>query len=100
MSQKNHNTCKMHDKSRGMVKEASRDRFMEEKKEMEHELAHNKTMVTKLMNENFIYESTSKRRGGYVVKFQNPETHKLEKLTFQYEPNLKSLETEWLTKVE
>ena len=97
MSHKNHNTCKMHDKSRNTIRETTKDRFMTEKKDMEHEYTHNKTQVAKLLNDNFKYESTSKRRGGYVVKFQNPETHKLEKLTFEFESNLKHLEDTWLT---
>lgn len=97
MSHKNHNTCKMHDKGRNTFREASKERFMNEKKTMEHEFSQNKTLVTKLLNENFEYESTSKRRGGYVVKFQNPKTHELEKIKFEFESNLKHLEEEWLT---
>lgn len=95
MSQKNHNTCKMHDKSRGMVKETSRSRFIEEKKDMEHELTEGKLLVKKLMNDHFTYHSTQRRRGGYIVKFQDPQDHHFEKLNIHYETNLKTLETLW-----
>lgn len=95
MSQKNHDMKKMHDKSRGMVKEQARARFMEEQKDKQHELNHHKTEIHKLMNEHFQYQSTSRRKNGYVVKFQNPDTHKTEKITFHYETNLKELENEW-----
>jgi hypothetical protein len=87
----------MHDKSRGMVKETSRDKFLGEKKEMEHELSENRITINKLLNERFTYHSTQRRRGGYVVKFQNPSTHTMEKLTFHYENNLKALENLWET---
>ena len=98
MSQKNHDTCHMHDKSRGMIKETSRDKFLDEKKEMEHELSHNKETVTKLLNEHYTYKTTSRTRGQYVVKFQHPESHKMERLNFNFEPNLKTLENMWQTK--
>jgi len=95
MSQKNHDTCRMHDKSRGMIKETSRKNFLDEKKEMEHELSHNKEVLSKLLNEHYTYKTTSRHRGHYVVKFQHPETHRMERLNFYYEPNLKSLEKQW-----
>ena len=97
MSQKNHNTCKMHDRSRGMVKETARTRFLGEKKNMEHELTENRTTISKLLNDKYDYHSTQRRRGGYVVKFQNHEDHTLKKLTFHYETNLRELETLWET---
>ena len=95
MSQKNHNTCHMHDKSRAMIKETSRERFLEEKKEMEHELSHNKETLTKLLNDHYTYKTTSRSRGQYIVKFQHPTTHKMAKLNFNYEPNYRELETIW-----
>lgn len=97
MSHKNHNTCKMHDKSRGMINERSRDRFIHEKKDLEHELTHHKTEIQKLLNEHYTYHSTQRRRNGYVVKFQDPTDHHMEKLTFQFETNLKTLEKMWET---
>ncbi len=95
MSTRKHDTCHMHDKSSGMVREKARERFMGEKKEMEHELTHHKTEIMKLMNDDYSYMETSKYRGQYVVKFQHPDTHRMQKLTFHYEPNLKQLETMW-----
>jgi len=95
MSHRKHDTCKMHDKGRAMVKETSRDRFMEEQKEMTHELSHHKSELTKLMNDNYTYSSSSRYRGQYVVKFQHPTTHTTKKLTFYYEPNYKELEQLW-----
>jgi hypothetical protein len=88
----------MHDKSRGMVKESSRDRFMEEQKEMAHELSHHKNELTKLMNDDYSFTSSSRYRGQYVVKFQHPTTHNTKKLTFHYEPNFKELEQLWLSR--
>lgn len=95
MSQKNHDTCRMHDKSRGTLRETSKDRFAEEKKEMADELYQNKKNLTRLLNEHFMYHSTQQRRDAYVVKFQNPKDHQMEKLIFHYESNLKTLEDKW-----
>jgi hypothetical protein len=97
MSHRKHDTSHMHDRSRGMVKETSRDRFMEERKEMEHELSHHREAIHKLMNDRYAVTGTSLYRGQYVVKFQHPESHKMEKLTFHYEPNFKELEQLWQT---
>lgn len=97
MSHKNHDTCRMHDRSRGMIKETSRDRFMDEKKEMEHELSQNKDTLLKLLNEHYTYKTTSKHRGQFVVKFQHPDTHKMQRINFHFEPNLKTLENLWLS---
>lgn len=94
MKQK-HDTRKMHDKARGMVKETSRIRFMEEQKDREHELTHHRTEIHKLLNEHYQYLTTERRKNGYMVKFQNPETHKMQKLMFQFETNLRELEEEW-----
>lgn len=95
MNHRKHDTCQMHDKSRGMIREKSRDRFMEERKEMEHELSHHRDAITKLINDRYTVTGTTEYRGQFVVKFQHPESHKMEKLTFHYEPNFKELETLW-----
>jgi len=95
MSTRKHDTCHMHDKSSGMVREKARERFMGEQKEMEHELSHHRETITKLMNDDYAFISTSKHRSQYVVKFQHPDSHKMQKLTFQFEPNLKQLENMW-----
>lgn len=95
MSTRNHDTSRMHDRSRGMVRERARERFMEERKEMEHELNHHRDAIRKLLNEDFHYMSTSRYRRQYVVKFQHPDTHKMERVIFHYEPNLKELERLW-----
>lgn len=85
----------MHDKGKATLRESSKERFADEKKEMEHELSKNRTVLTKLLNEHYTYKTTSKQRGQFIVKFQHPTTHKMEKLNFQFEPNLKSLENRW-----
>ncbi len=95
MGTRKHDTCQMHDKSRGMVREKSRTRFMEEKKEMEHELTHHREQVVKLLNDDFAHFQTSRYRGQYVVKFQHPDNKRIEKLTFHFEPNYKQLEELW-----
>jgi len=95
MSHRKHDSARMHDKSRGMVKESSRERFMEEQREMAHELAHHKDAITKLMNDRYVATSTARYRNQYVVKFQHPDTHKMEKLTFHYEANYTELEQLW-----
>jgi len=97
MSHRKHDTCHMHDKSRGMLRERSKDRFMEEKKEMEHELSHHREVIRKLMNDRYTVTGTSRYRGQFVVKFQHPETHKMERITFHYEPNYNQLEELWQT---
>lgn len=95
MSTHKHDTRHMHDRSSGMVREKARERYMEERKEMEHELSHHKSEVVKLLNDDYAYKETTHYRGQYVVKFQHPDTHRMEKLTFHYEPNLKELESMW-----
>lgn len=100
MSHRKHDTSRMHDRSRGMVKETSRDRFMEERKEIAHELSHHKDAIHKLMNNHYTVVGTSLYRGQYVVKFQHPTSHKMTKLTFHYEPNFKELEQLWLGESE
>ena len=100
MSQKKHDTCRMHDKGRAMIKESSRTRYLDEKKEMEHELSSNKDTLTKLINEHYMYKTTSRHRGQYVVKFQHPTTHRMERINFHYEPNFKALEGIWLTQMK
>ena len=95
MSTRKHDNSRMHDKSRGMIRESARERFMGERKEMEHELSHHKTEIVKLLNDEYTYLETTRYRGQYVVKFQHPDTHRMQKLTFLYENNLKQLENMW-----
>lgn len=95
MSTRKHDTSHMHDRSRGMVREKSRARYMEEKKEMEHELSNHREEITKLLNEDFRHFETSRYRGQYVVKFQHPDTKRIQKLTFHFEPNFSELEPMW-----
>ena len=95
MSTKKHDNRHMHDKGRSMIRESSRERFMEEKKDMEHEEAHNREEVMKLLNEGYTYRETSAYRGQFTVKFQHPDTHKMQKLTFHYEPNLNAVSPLW-----
>lgn len=95
MSHRKHDTCHMHDKSRGMVRETSRERFTEEKKEMEHELSHHRESVTKLMNDHYTVLGIAEYRGQHVVKFQHPDTNRMEKLTFHYETNYNALQNMW-----
>lgn len=92
MSRIRHDNRQMHDKSRGMIRERSRDRFMEEKKDMEHELAHHRESIIKLMNEHYDVIDTRRQRGNYIVKFQHPDSHRMERLVFHYEPNYRELE--------
>lgn len=95
MSHRKHDTCQMHDKSSGMIRERSRDRFVEEKKEMEHELSHHKEAISKLLNDRYTVLGVAKYRGQHVVKFQHPTSHRVEKLTFNFEPNYNALENMW-----
>jgi len=96
MSHKNHDMCKMHDRGKATIKETSRKNFLNEQKEMQHELSQNKENLSKLLNDHFCYKTTSRNRGQYIVKFQHPDTHRMEKLCFDYENNLKALEHIWL----
>ncbi|MBN2898853.1 MAG: hypothetical protein JXO44_08765 [Clostridia bacterium] len=95
MSHRKHDAGKMHDKSRGMVKETSRERFMEEQREMAHELSHHRSEIEKLINDDYIATATSRSRNQYIVKFQHPTTHRMEKVTFHYEANFVELEPLW-----
>lgn len=95
MSRQNHNMCKIHDRGKSTLKASSKKRYFLEKKEMDHEFSHHENQVQKLLNENFQHLSTVRRKEGYLVRFEHPNTHEHEQLLFQFESNLKHLEDSW-----
>ncbi len=90
----NHNKP-VHNKARGMVKESSRERFMHEQKEIEHEFNENKTTIMKLMNDRFTYYDTRKQKNDWVIRFQNPDDKSMRKVTCHFEANYEHLKPLW-----
>ncbi len=80
----------VHDKSRGTIKDTSRDHFLAEKKEQEHELAHARTQIQKLLNDGFRFKKMDDLTKTIVVHFINPK-HEERELTFSYPVNFDHL---------
>lgn len=82
----------VHDKSRGTIKNTSRDHFLAEKKEQEHELANAKTQIQKLLNDGFHYKQIDDRAKVIIVTFINPKNEE-RLLTFNYPINVDHLKS-------
>lgn len=80
----------VHDKSRGTIKDTSRDHFLAEKKEQEHELADAKTQIQKLLNDGFHYKKMDDRTKQIVVRFVNPKDE-VREITFNFPVNFHHL---------
>ena len=84
-----------HDKARGMVKETAKDRFLNEKKQLEHEYHENKEIIEKLMNEKYDYFGTKEMHSMYYVSFKNSANGDIQELLFQFHDNYSKLKDMW-----
>jgi len=84
-----------HDRSSQTFRERSRKRYADEKKEREHELHDNQNDILKAMNDHFEHLRTNRDHGQYVVKFRNPENHRIRNFRFEYEDNYEKLKNIW-----
>lgn len=82
----------VHDKSRGTIKNTSRDHFLAEKKEQEHELANAKTQILKLLNDGFHFKQVDDHTKIIIVHFMNQKNEERQ-LTFNYPVNVDHLKT-------
>ncbi len=80
----------IHDKTRGMIKETSRDRFYSETKEMEHEFQGNKTTLEKALHENYRFEKETLSHHVSVIHLVNDQKKHI-KVRFEFEENLNKL---------
>lgn len=76
----------VHDKSRGTIKDTSRDHFLAEKKEQEHELANAKAQILKLLNDGFHYKQIDDLTKIITVCFVNAQNEE-RLITFNYPVN-------------
>jgi len=85
----------VHDKARGMFKEASRQRYNLEKKDKEHELTHHKDVITKLLNEKYTWVEDIHESDHYIVRMFKEQTHDAVEVPFYYETNYVELKSLW-----
>lgn len=80
----------VHDKSRGTIKSGSRDHFLNEKKELEHELSHAREQISKFNNDGYYFDSQEELHNSVRVTFKNgldEEKH----LDFAFPDNVNAL---------
>ncbi|HAS72588.1 MAG TPA: hypothetical protein DCS67_00415 [Clostridiales bacterium UBA8960] len=80
----------VHDKSRGTIRSSSREHFLNEKKEMEHELAHAKEQIFKFNNDGYFYDSQEEMEKFIRVTFKN-ELNEEKVLKFAFPANINAL---------
>ena len=77
----------IHDKSSGTIKSKSREHFLNEKKEHEHELASAKEMINKFHNDGFYYEKTEQLEKVTRVLFVNSK-QEVKQIDFVFPDNV------------
>lgn len=85
----------VHDRGRGTLRERARKHFLKEQKEMAHELSESRERIAKLLNEGFIFESSSREDHHYEIHFKNPKNNKAEDCWVTFESNFAQLESLW-----
>jgi len=80
----------VHDKSRGTIKSSSRDHFLSEKKEHEHELSKAKETILKLQNEGYRYREQIEEHNTVSVLFVNSDQQE-KRLEFKFPDNVNQL---------
>lgn len=85
-----------HDRGRSTLRERARKHFLKEKKEMEHELSQNRTLIERLMNDGYCFETTTRNENRYDVHFTHPKTSERRDCVFNFESNYTILEPLWL----
>lgn len=84
-----------HDKARGMIREKSREQFIKEHKTQEHELSQNREIITKLMNDGFVYHDTVRSDNRFDVSFIHSQSQQTKHCLFDFETNYTQLESTW-----
>ncbi|GAB6109346.1 hypothetical protein [Fusibacter bizertensis] len=80
----------VHDKSRGTIKSSSRDHFLSEKKEHEHELSQAKETILRLQNEGYRYQDKFEEHNSVSVLFVNSDKQE-KRLEFKFPDNFDQL---------
>lgn len=80
----------VHDKSRGTIKSGSRDHFLSEKKEHEHELSLAKENIAKFHNDGFRYHRREEHENKIRIVFVNDQKEEKE-LMFIFPDNVDTL---------
>ncbi len=89
-----------HDRGRSTLRERARKHFFGQKKEMEHELTQNRSLIRKLYNDGYQYDSVNRDDNKYEVYFAHPTTLDRRICIFNFENNYNELSTEWKTAKE
>ncbi len=87
----------VHDKSRATIRSGSRDNFLAEKKEREHELASAKEKIAKFRNDGFHFKSKEVIQDNVRVVFAN-ERNEEKQIEFLFPDNFDILK-EYFDKV-
>lgn len=88
----------VHDRSRGMVGQRSRDHFMMEQRDKKHELESNRDAIRKALNNGFEYDDTTREGNAYVTRFINRNSGETKIFTFRFEANYARLHAFWWKK--
>ena len=86
-----------HDRGRSTLRERARKHFLQEKKELEHELQQNKAFVTHLIREGYQFEKAEQAEHHYEVCFIHPQTSEQKACNFEFESNYRALASIWQT---
>lgn len=84
-----------HDRGRSTLRERARKHFFGQKKEMEHELTRNRSVIRKLFNDGYQYDSVTRDDNKYEVYFVHPTTLEKRNCIFNFENNYNELAAEW-----
>ncbi len=88
----------VHDKSNATIRSGSRDNFLSEKKEHEHELASAKEKITKFRNDGYRFKAKEVIQGNIRVVFAN-ERNEEKQIEFLFPDNFDILK-EYFEKID
>ena len=80
----------VHDKSRGTIRSSSRDHFLSEKKEHEHELSQARETILRLQNEGYRYQDKIEEHNMVNILFINSQNQE-KRLEFKFPDNVDQL---------
>lgn len=84
----------VHSKSRETIREKSKDRYLTEKKQYEHELSRNRETIAKAMNDGYHYTKTETDHFSQIVYMKN-DNQKTKKIIFDFPENYNELRSLW-----
>lgn len=84
----------VHSKTGETLREKSKERYLNEKKQFEHELSHNKELIAKALNDGYRYTKTEDDHFCQVVYLKN-DNQKTKKITFDFPENYNELKSLW-----